>query len=70
MSMHNKKICPYCMEKLTNDSEYYMVGLETPYMNLFFHLEHYLLIKDNLFQFLTENTNNWYNTRDKIKKGR
>jgi len=68
--MQNGKICPYCLEKLTKESSYYMVSLEFPYMNLFFHIEHYSLIKDDLFQFLTENVNNWYNTDDKIKKGK
>ena len=57
------------MKKLTKESVYYMVSLEFPYMNLFFHMEHYLLIKDSLFQFLTENADNWYNTSDKIKEG-
>lgn len=69
MSMQNKKICPYCMKKLTKESVYYMVSLEFPYMNLFFHMEHYLLIKDSLYEFLTENINNWYNTDDKIEEG-
>jgi hypothetical protein len=68
MSMHKGRTCPYCLQILANADEVYMVSLEKPYMNLFFHKDHYFAIKDSLYQFLTENLNNWYNIKDNYKK--
>lgn len=59
--------CLYCIinnkktaEINKNSLDYYMIPVEVPYTNLFFHTDCLSKI-DNILIFLTENIKIWYN---------
>jgi hypothetical protein len=59
--------CLYCIVKEKNYpkidktlANYYMIPIEKPYRNIFFHKECLSKI-DNILIFLTENVEIWYN---------
>lgn len=59
-----EKECVYCMvkEQEKDENDYTMIGLDRPYVNLFFHrscLEE--IGKENVGRFLQENLEIWYN---------
>jgi len=62
------KICPFCMEAIKEEDDVYMVAVERPYCNIFFHLSHFNLINSDLYLFLSENPDRWYNSIDNIEK--
>ncbi len=45
--------CPVCQEVIDNHS-YYMIALERPYINIYFHIDCYKTITD-ITEFLKEN---------------
>jgi hypothetical protein len=53
-------ICPFCSKEVI-DSDYMMIGLDRPYINLMFHRECYNKIKSNLNEYLGQSFQEWYN---------
>lgn len=56
--------CFHCNEEIvwnkkepTKEARYKMVGLDRPYLNLFFHIDCFAEIKENLIEYLAENVN-------------
>jgi hypothetical protein len=63
-------ICPYCEKEVKvfkDGSDYRMVALDRPYVNLFFHRDCFINLENDgdLFAFLTKNTEKWYNYNEK-----
>lgn len=46
--------CPVCKKEIQPEEIRYMLGLEKPYMNIFFHMECYKSISD-MTEFLKQN---------------
>lgn len=46
--------CPVCNKEILPEETKYMVGLEVPYINIFFHLDCYKTITD-MTEFLNKN---------------
>lgn len=67
------KICFYCGEKITIDDQYQMLGLDVPYLNLFFHKNTcWKNIYSNINLYLSENMEklyNWIDKNDNKKQG-
>ena len=42
------------------ETDYYMLGLDKPYINLFFHKDCFMLVLPKLLLYLTENEKRWY----------
>lgn len=59
------RVCFYCDQDILPEDSIFMLGIDVPYVNLFFHKDHYALIKDRISVFLTENIEKVYNYRDK-----
>lgn len=68
-------ICSKCLENIEG-IEYFMVAVETPYRNVFFHKECYNeLLKEvedweGVRLYLAENLNTWYNLEENNGKKR
>jgi hypothetical protein len=43
--VEKKRICPKCLEEVTGI--YYMLAIEVPYLNMFFHMDCYNQIKND-----------------------
>lgn len=54
--MMNK--CPVCNQEILYTERPFMIGLEKPYMNIFFHKECYNQVEGNMTEFLDENIDN------------
>lgn len=53
--------CIVCEEELLKEQERIMVGVDIPYVNVWFHRPCYRQIKDELNEFLQKNLEKWYN---------
>lgn len=62
--------CPVCKKEIQLEEIRYMLGLEKPYMNIFFHMECYKSISD-MTEFLKQNIDsiiqNLYENKKKNK---
>lgn len=58
--------CFYCHKEILPTDSKRMVGLDVPYVNLFFHTECLKLIPD-LLSYLTKNRELVYNYRENMK---
>lgn len=52
---HNTKICFYCEKEILPDERKFLYAIDRPYINLWFHRDHYRLIKDDMVTFILEN---------------
>lgn len=68
MGILSGAVCPMCLDVVSID-DYYMVALEKPYLNLFFHRDCLKKVED-MFCFLTENVDKWYNIGENSAKSR
>jgi hypothetical protein len=59
--------CPVCNKKILEEEAKYMVGLEVPYINIFFHLDCYKSIS-NMTEFLNKNISSILESRWQNKK--
>lgn len=46
------KMCPICEKDIQKTDDKFMVALDKPYLNVFFHRECYLLIESDLLNML------------------
>ena len=57
--MRRDALCFYCNKLIVG--EYYLLGLDIPYVNLWFHKECFKLVLPKLLLYLTENAERCYN---------
>ena len=51
--------CPVCYGEVSMAVRHFMIAVDIPYLNIFFHFDCYKGIKDN--EILHEYINKWYN---------
>jgi hypothetical protein len=51
--VHNQT-CPKCKKEILSEDIKFMLPLEIPYMNIYFHRDCYLEIEDNIEEFIQE----------------
>jgi len=60
---HQKHECLYCKvnkpKRKVKFKKWKMIGLDRPYINLWFHDSCFKKVKGNLLEFLTENEKTW-----------
>lgn len=62
------KTCFYCDEDITTEQSKFMLGIERPYVNLWFHRACYALVRGDLEAYLILNLKKVYNYREESGK--
>ena len=64
------KICPVCDEEIKEDDKKFMLGIDKPYINVWFHRACYKSVESDLLLFLQKNIKKWYNSNvEEVKNG-
>lgn len=61
-------ICFDCDKEIEPEQDKFMLALEKPYTNLWFHKSCYNAIKSEIIVYLTENEKKVYNYKERIGK--
>lgn len=60
-------ICPYCEKEILKEDSKFMIALEKPYYNIYFH-KSCLISIENIRELLQNKVQIWYNKNGNIKK--